>query len=101
MFKFKNTGQKINNLKSENLKLEKDRGTLASKVFDYVKRSEINYSQKSELNQKAVNLTTTNTFAKEQQPSYEAQQAVEFKAKALFELEQVIVGIEQFKQICQ
>ena len=99
MFKIKNTGQKINNLESENLKLEKDRGALAGEVFDYVKRSE-NYSQKSELNQKAVNLTTTNTFAKEQH-NYEAQQAVEFKAKALFELEQVIVGIEQFKRICQ
>ena len=98
MFKFKNTSQKINNLESENLKLEKDRGALAGKVFYYVKRSE-NYSQKSRLDRKAINLTTTNTFAKEQ-PSYEAQ-PVEFKAKALFELEQVIVGIEQFKQICQ
>ena len=101
MLSFKNKGQKINGLELENLEREKDRETLASKVFHYVKRSEGDRSQKSKLNQKAVNLTTTDTFTKEQQPSYEAQKAVEFKAKALFELEQVIVGIEQFKQICQ
>ena len=101
MFNFKNTGQKINNLELENLELEKERETLASKVFHYAKRSEGDRSQKSKLNQKAVSFTTTNTFIKGQQHSYEAQKAVEFKTEALVELEQVIVGIEQFKQICQ
>lgn len=100
MFYFENTGRQIDNLKFKDLELEKDRETLSSEVFQYKKTSEENYNQKPELNQKAVNLTN-NTFTKEQQPNYETQKAVEFKAKALFELEQVIIGIEQLKQTHQ
>ena len=101
MFNFKNTDREIKNLELKVLEPEKDRETLASKAFHYVKSSEEDYKQKSKLNQKAVDSTTGNTFAKEQQPSYEARKAVELKAKALFELEQIIIEIEQFKQIYQ
>ena len=98
MVNFKSTERKVHNLESEDLELEKDRETLSGEVLDRAK-SEEDYNHSPELNQKAANLTTSN-IANKHQSNYEAQ-AVEFKAKALFELEQVIIEIEQFKQICQ
>ena len=93
MFNFKNADRKIHNLELKNSKQE-DR-ELSSEVFHYIE-SEKNCNQKSKLNQKAVDLTTNDTFDKEQHPNYEDLKAVESKAKTLFELEQIIVETEQF-----
>ena len=87
--------ERNHNLEFKDLKFEKDR-ELSSEVFCYV-NSEENCNQKLELNQKAANFTSNIAI---NQPNYE-DRAVEFKAKALFELEQIIIEIEQFKQICQ
>ena len=98
MLNFKSTERKVHNLESEDLKLEKNEEASLSEVPHCVK-SEEDCNHSSELNQKGVNLTTSN-IADKHQSNYE-DRAVEFKAKALFELEQVIIEIEQFKQICQ
>ena len=91
MFNFKNTEREVHNLKLKNLELEKDR-ELSSEIFHH---AEIE-GDRNELKLNQIDLTTGDLARN--QPDREA---VEFKAKALFELEQVIIEIEQFKQICQ
>ena len=96
----RNLEQKVHDIKSKDFDREEDRQKLAYSLLHYVK-DERNCNQQPKLNHKTSNSIESNISAKEQQYNCEAQKAIEFKAKALFELEQVIVEIEQFKQICK
>jgi hypothetical protein len=96
----RNLDPKVHDLKSKDFNREEERRTLAYSLHHYVKE-ERNCNQQLKLERKTRNSIKSNISAEKQQYDYEDQKAIEFKAKALFELEQVIVEIEQFKQICK
>lgn len=97
MSDLESTDRATSDIESQDLSVD---NTLVNKVLDCLKKSKDDYTQQPRLNYRAIYLAA-NDMLVEEQDSNESQKAVELKAKALFELEQVIVGIEQFKQICE
>ncbi len=100
MYYLRSLEQKVHDEELKDFEREEDLKALAGRLLHY-KKDECHCNQQLNLNQKISNSVESNLSAEEQQYNYEAQKAIEFKAKALFELEQVIVEIEQFKQICK
>ena len=96
MVNSRSTGQEIHSEELKYLDSEKKETIPAKEGFYYVKKTEEHYPFQSKLNQ--IDLTENNTSIEKQQIDCEAQKTVEFKSKALFELEQVIAELEQFKQ---
>jgi hypothetical protein len=96
MVNSRSTGHEIHSKELKYLDSEKKRRIPAKEGFYCVKKTEEHYDRQSKLNQ--LDLIENNTSTEKQQIDGEAQKAVEFKAKVLFELEQVISEIEQFKQ---
>lgn len=96
MSDLKTTGQTTSNIELQDLTTENNQ-ILASKVLDCIKENDC--QQQPKLSHQAICLATNDISAEEQRTKKESRKAVDFKAKALFELEQVIIEIEHLKQI--